>query len=418
MINAFSSFAMGQLADALGGGAVVVVDMAPLVDAVDRLGRTAGELLDAVKNPRATAADELFRRGVKALSHEWVDDAVRELEESIKIDRYRSGPYLMLAVARQHQDDALKTMANLHDAVLYAENGEHREGVTAALYAAWLADKRPLAREVLERARKLGAGSSEVVAALLVREPTLALQEQYVEWMLASKGGEVELPEAVLGEPLQRARKDIVHALGQLLVPARELERVLTDTWEQVQAEAPWPAAPVELGLLPATLCELTNLNEAIAVSLSSAIVVAEACLKDTRIPLFQQIQAGDGLLSASHGGRVALLEAWSLVDKKVDELDRRREEAYRERHNRMGLVPSIPRQSRQRLKLLETYIQLVTPIVSSQCETLRLIVSELPRAEDLRGDSWQRIFPSTQSDLVRPLVELPLNIEFWPPGA
>ncbi|MGF1473400.1 MAG: hypothetical protein ACFB50_16895, partial [Rubrobacteraceae bacterium] len=41
-------------------------------------------LLEAVQNPRATEADELYRRGVQALEDGWVPEAISDLEESVE----------------------------------------------------------------------------------------------------------------------------------------------------------------------------------------------------------------------------------------------------------------------------------------------------------------------------------------------
>ncbi|MGH3157568.1 MAG: hypothetical protein ACRDNF_13445 [Streptosporangiaceae bacterium] len=191
-IQSFSAGALGQLAEAIGGRATVtVVDFGPLADAIGRLHLTTMRLLDAVENPRRTAAEELYRDGVMALGHGWHSDALRDLEASVRSRPYSSASHLWLGIGHLRAGNHRLWIEEMELAVKYAEAGGRDAGVTAAIIAAHAydsVDRRDLALKVLHSALRLGPCVA-VAQAILMRDPAdLAVQRLYVGWILATRG--------------------------------------------------------------------------------------------------------------------------------------------------------------------------------------------------------------------------------------
>lgn len=100
-------------------------------------------MLRALRNPLATAAEERLRRGVRAISQGWIDDAVEELTESIASDKYVPVAHLYLGLALErigNRDDAEREYAL---AVKYGPDDAALTARAALLYIAGLATHDP-----------------------------------------------------------------------------------------------------------------------------------------------------------------------------------------------------------------------------------------------------------------------------------
>lgn len=218
MIEGFSFRALQQLSDAIGGQPpITIVDTRPLADAIDRLQHTTAQLLDTASNPRRTAADELFRDGVMALEHGWLEDAIRDLSDSVKARPYPARPHLMLATAQLRVGNAVQAVKELELAVKYAEAGGPEDGVTAAILAANYYDqvgRGDLAHKILSSALRLGPSVS-VAQAILLRRPDPEVHQMYLDWILGTRGMVPQFA-GLNGDVLARIRDQLAADLAAL----------------------------------------------------------------------------------------------------------------------------------------------------------------------------------------------------------
>lgn len=152
MIGAFSPAALSQLAGAVGGvaGPVVsvtnvYVDMAPVVAALDDihvvLRGTNSLLVDlhqALTNPSAVAADELYRRGVLAYEHGWLVEARADLEAAVERFPYRPAAQFLLGIVLVELDELTAADTAFAAAVRYGTAAEAEFALQAAITAARL----------------------------------------------------------------------------------------------------------------------------------------------------------------------------------------------------------------------------------------------------------------------------------------
>lgn len=173
MIRSFSPFALGQLAEAMGGGAVVNVDFGPVIAAIDRMTAELKVIAHATTNPRWAAGDEMLRQGVRMLDNGWTDDAVTCARDSISSFEYRGAPHLLLGLALLGSDDpqaSVDAMAALQRAMKYGSDGEPEIVASATMAACALAQaigRTDLATELLRTGdRVLDGRCPDITAAL------------------------------------------------------------------------------------------------------------------------------------------------------------------------------------------------------------------------------------------------------------
>lgn len=83
--------------------------------------QTLTKVLRALQRPLSTAASERLERGIYALRNGWDDDAIAELEESAKLDRYSPVTHLLLGILYSDLDQG-RAAAALHQAFKYGVN--------------------------------------------------------------------------------------------------------------------------------------------------------------------------------------------------------------------------------------------------------------------------------------------------------
>jgi hypothetical protein len=412
----FSPAALRELSEALGGNAVVVVDLSSLRWAVQQLVRVAAVMLDAVRNPRASEADELYRRGIAAVSHGWLDDAVQELTQSIAIDRYRAGPHLLLGVAKYQLGDARGAFVSLRDAVKYAQAGEYQEGVTAGLIAANLADAAAapeVAVEVLQEAEQLGSGSIAVSAALLFRRPRPETQQRYVNWLIGSKGLIPEPSADILGAPLARARQTLDEAIQLHLATARDITVNADGFVSYIEQQQKWARPPVlaSTSWRDAAARLPTNLHDIVAVvdqlrTRRSALFAGAEASKDSHSSSIRQIVTQGQQLSKDLKACVdTMVTAANNVSRAAEEIHYD-PNAFRGRQ--YGLLTSHNRD----LKALIRHGGSVEPILIHHAEILTQMARTASDRTDVALTTWSRIFPPGPAGLVEPLIDVPLLLE------
>lgn len=79
-------------------------------------------ILNVLQNKRKTEAEELKQFGLTALRNGWIDDAIRDLDKSLEINRYDYQVYYLLAKCYGLQDDADKQNKNLELSYHYSSD--------------------------------------------------------------------------------------------------------------------------------------------------------------------------------------------------------------------------------------------------------------------------------------------------------
>jgi len=89
---------------------------------LDRQNALLESILDVLSNPARTASAEYFRRGVHAYQNSWDDDALRELDKAIEIDRYVSVAHLYRGLVLHRMSMDKESLESLLLAVKYSVN--------------------------------------------------------------------------------------------------------------------------------------------------------------------------------------------------------------------------------------------------------------------------------------------------------
>lgn len=121
----------------------VELDLAPVVKAVEDLSQAVSEsnallrdLSEALRNPAAVAADELYRRGVFALRSQWIEEAVSDLSASLERFPYRPAAHFAIGSAYLALGSPLDADAAFQKAIRYGTRAEADFALAAALQSA------------------------------------------------------------------------------------------------------------------------------------------------------------------------------------------------------------------------------------------------------------------------------------------
>ncbi|MBU1587948.1 MAG: hypothetical protein KKH51_08375 [Actinobacteria bacterium] len=88
-----------------GLAAVVGVSAQSVAAEISTSNRFLTMVIDTLRDPRATGANERFRSGIHAYGKGWVEEAIEEFEESIRLFRFHAPTHAMLghALMREHK---------------------------------------------------------------------------------------------------------------------------------------------------------------------------------------------------------------------------------------------------------------------------------------------------------------------------
>ncbi|WP_138418851.1 hypothetical protein [Sinomonas gamaensis] len=148
----------------------IVVNLQPVVDAIEDLGARTSEIADILRRPAETAGAEHCQHAALALSQLWYDDALKEAEASIAAYRFRATPHLIAAVSSLALNNGHEAMVHFENAVKYSANGEQDVGSVAALMAARLSlaiGAPKYALRLLKRSDEISQRSCPAVACAI-----------------------------------------------------------------------------------------------------------------------------------------------------------------------------------------------------------------------------------------------------------
>lgn len=163
-MSGLSPLAIAQIGEAVGyaaGGGVapgptfINIDLQEVEALLRDLIARADQIVEALQNPDATAAEEKLRKAAIAMNRGWFDDAERELHESIALFKYRALPHFLLGLACLNQGRSVNALGHLDDAVKYGAEADKSAAVTAGLLAITLVAAAGAADSVPSRLRSL-----------------------------------------------------------------------------------------------------------------------------------------------------------------------------------------------------------------------------------------------------------------------
>ncbi len=131
---------LSQAHEAMWGGVVALAEAlphlsAPMIEQLSALGVKIEKLADLIANPEATRADELYRRCVKAFTHDWLDEARRDATSATEADPYHYGAYYLLGRIAILQDRPMEAGQFFSTSARYAAPDNPKFALTAALDA-------------------------------------------------------------------------------------------------------------------------------------------------------------------------------------------------------------------------------------------------------------------------------------------
>jgi tetratricopeptide (TPR) repeat protein len=403
MIEAFSSYALGQLADAIGGQRpVTIVDTRPLADAINQLQHTTAQLLDATSNPRRTAADELFRDGVMALEHGWLDDAIRDLGESVKARPYPPRPHLMLAIAHLRAGNAVVAVQELELTVKYAAADGPRDGVTAAILAANCYDgvgRGDLAHEILSSALRLGPSVS-IAQAILLRGPDPEMHQLYLDWILGTRG---EVPEfaGINADILARIRDQLTADLASLSRATEALSRSIREADRILDEPGLVPRFRSDADdqcihdVLPGVLDDSLASLAATKSGLSAGALVPAATLADV-------IKKGEGKARALERDQRSL----DTVATAVEDADLQLLHTMEKYSSLLGRGGWAERRLAKNVLAIASDIE---PAWDQAADSLADLLETATKVVTEAVDTWNSRFPPRPAEFIEPLSPLPL---------
>ncbi|SFR74562.1 hypothetical protein SAMN05428970_1743 [Agromyces sp. CF514] len=180
VIAEFAQVGANRLFDAMfaRGGAPttdpLTLDLAPLAASMQRIHGTSQDILDAIRRPTRTAADELLDRAEHAYSNGWHEEALRDAEQSIATYPYLAAAHLVKALAAFSLGRTQATVEGLLGAMRYGVGEQTPVAATAALLMADLADAAGTSEsavQVLDEFRAAHGEVPEVALALHLRAP-------------------------------------------------------------------------------------------------------------------------------------------------------------------------------------------------------------------------------------------------------
>ena len=113
----------------------VVVNLQPVVDAIEGLSAQLEDLANAMRRPGRTAADEKLENAIVAAQYRWWDDCRSEALASIELHKLHARPHLLAAVACLHLGNTIEAVVHLENAVRYGSAQDPAAGAASALVA-------------------------------------------------------------------------------------------------------------------------------------------------------------------------------------------------------------------------------------------------------------------------------------------
>jgi len=150
------------------------LDLAPLAASLNLIHGTSQEILDVLRHPTRTAADELLDRAQHAYTNAWYEEALADADRSIAAYPYQAAAHLLRALAAFALGRSQVAVAGLLGAVRYGVDAELPIATTATLLLADFADagESPLsAIPLLEGFRRRRGDVPEILFALHLRAP-------------------------------------------------------------------------------------------------------------------------------------------------------------------------------------------------------------------------------------------------------
>lgn len=92
-------------------------------------------VIDSLRNPLDTQADERYRRGVTALQHSWFPEAVSEFRAAVAANPYQPLAHVLLGIAQAEENDHPGAIASFEKAYRYGTPGEPEIATGAVILA-------------------------------------------------------------------------------------------------------------------------------------------------------------------------------------------------------------------------------------------------------------------------------------------
>lgn len=129
--------ASGRVTASIAGlAAVVGASGAQIAGELARSNAFLTQISDAVRNPRSTAADEHYRRGVRALSKDWIPEAIEDLKASVSDNPYSAAAHAALGLAYARNNDGRAAAESYRLGVRYSLSDDLALAAGCALLAA------------------------------------------------------------------------------------------------------------------------------------------------------------------------------------------------------------------------------------------------------------------------------------------
>jgi hypothetical protein len=116
------------------------VDLSPLLVALEEVRGDSEEILDVLRNPTKTAAEEFRNRAAHAYARGWYDNSFDDAQKSVEAFPYSPSAQLLLALSAFALSRPEPLVSALSDCIKFSEKDEPAIGATAALIAANVAD--------------------------------------------------------------------------------------------------------------------------------------------------------------------------------------------------------------------------------------------------------------------------------------
>ncbi|MET0828482.1 MAG: hypothetical protein ABWY26_03090 [Microbacterium sp.] len=204
------------------------LDVAPLAESLNLIHGTSQEILDVLRHPTRTAADELLDRAQHAYTNAWYEEALGDADRSINAYPYQAAAHLLKALAAFALGRSDEAVAGLLGAVRYGVDAELPIATTATLLLADFTDageSTQSAISLLEGFRIRRGEVPEILLALHLRAPHDDGYFQAVLAALARAGLSLDRVHPPVGLHGLTARLD---AYLDVEIP-RELERVANE---------------------------------------------------------------------------------------------------------------------------------------------------------------------------------------------
>lgn len=156
------------------GATAARLDLAPLAASLDLIHATNQEILDVLRHPTRTAADELLDRAQHAYTHAWYGEAFADAERSIAAYPYQASAHLLKALAAFSMGRSGEAVEGLLGAVRYGVDAELPIATTATLLLADFVDAAESpqsAISLLDGFRIRRGDVPEILIALHLRAP-------------------------------------------------------------------------------------------------------------------------------------------------------------------------------------------------------------------------------------------------------